>query len=62
MQEETQMSLISLSQMFTKLCLNVINPNTMLVLKVKFVETMFTLKKVFLLACFDVMTHVKGIC
>jgi hypothetical protein len=33
----------------------------MLVLRVKFVEMMSTLKKVFLPACFDVMTHVKGI-
>ncbi len=61
MQEKTHMSLISLSQMFTKFCLKVTNPNTMLVLRVKFVETMYTLEKVFPLACFDVMKNVKGI-
>jgi hypothetical protein len=33
----------------------------MLVLRVKFVETMYTLQKVFPLACFDVMKNVKGI-
>jgi hypothetical protein len=61
MQEETQMSLISLSHMFTKLCLKVIDPNTMLMLKKQFVETMSTVNKVFLPTSFDVMTHVKGI-
>jgi hypothetical protein len=47
--------------MCTKLYLKVIDPNTMLMLKKQFVETMSTLNKVFLPACFDVMTHVKGI-
>lgn len=57
MQEETQMFLISLSMVFTKHCLKVIGPNTMLVLRVKVVETIFDLKKVFPFTCFDVMTH-----
>jgi hypothetical protein len=56
MQEETQMFLISLSLVFTKHCLKVIGLNTMLVPRVK-VETIFDLKKVFPLTCFDVMTH-----
>jgi hypothetical protein len=51
------MFLISLSLMFTKHCLKVIGPNTMLVLRVKVAETIFDLKKVFPLTCFDVMTH-----
>jgi hypothetical protein len=56
MQENTQMFLISLSLVFTKHCLKVIGLNTMLVPRVK-VETIFDLKKVFPLTCFDVMTH-----
>ncbi len=51
------MFFINLSRVFTKLCLKVIDPNTMLVLRAKVVETMSTLKKVYPLACFDVMTH-----
>ncbi len=34
-----------------------IDLSTMQVLKVKVVETMLTLEKVFPLACFDIMTH-----
>jgi hypothetical protein len=51
------MSLIRLSQVFNKLCLNVINNNTMQVLRVEVVETMSTLEKIFPPTYFDVMTH-----
>lgn len=57
MEEEVQMSLISLSQMFNQLYIKVIDPNNIDVLKVKVVETKSTLEKVFLPTCFDVMTH-----
>lgn len=51
------MSLISLSRMFKKLCAKVIDPNTTQVLKLKVVEIMSTLKKIFPPTSFDVMTH-----
>jgi len=57
MQDETLMSLIRLNRVFNKLCLKVINPNTMVTLRVKVVETMAMLEKLFPLVCFDVMTH-----
>jgi hypothetical protein len=43
--------------MFKKLCAKVIDPNTMQVLKVKVLENMSTLKKIFRPTSFDVMTH-----
>jgi hypothetical protein len=51
------MPLINLSRVFTKFCLKVIDLKSMPVLKVEVVKTMSTLKKVFHLACFDVITH-----
>jgi len=57
MQEVTRMSFIRLSQVFNKLCLKVIDPSTMPVLRAKVVNTMSTLEKIFPLECFDVMTH-----
>jgi hypothetical protein len=39
MQEETQMSLISLSRVFNKICLKVIDPSMMEVLKEEVAET-----------------------
>jgi hypothetical protein len=49
MQEETRMSLISLSWVFNKICLKVIDPSMMEVLKEEVVETMSSFKKKFLL-------------
>jgi hypothetical protein len=49
MQEETRMSLISLSWVFNKICLKVIDPSMMEVLKEEVVETMSSLEKNFLL-------------
>ncbi len=49
MQEETSMSLISVSQVFNKICLKVIDPSMMEVLKEEFAETMSSLEKKFLL-------------
>jgi hypothetical protein len=51
------MSLIKLSQVFNKLCLKVIDPNTMQVLRAKVVEIMSRLETIFLPSCFDVMIH-----
>jgi hypothetical protein len=45
MQEETQMSLISLSRVFNKFCLKVIDPRMMEVLKEEVAETMSPLEK-----------------
>ncbi len=49
MQEETRMSLISLSWVFNKIFLKVIDPSMMEVLKEEVVETMSSFKKKFLL-------------
>jgi hypothetical protein len=57
MQEETRMPLISLSQVFNKVCLKVIDPSMMEVLKEEVAETMSSLEKSFLHTYFDVMTH-----
>ncbi len=51
------MALSSLSQVFNKLYLKVIDPNTMQVLKVEVAEIMSILEKVFPPTCFDIMTH-----
>ncbi len=57
MQEKTRMFLIRPNRVSNKLCLKVINPSTMQVLRVKVVEIMSMLEKVFPPTCFDVMTH-----
>ncbi len=44
-QEETQMSLISLIRVFNKICLKVIDPSMMEVLKEEVAETMWSLEK-----------------
>ncbi len=51
------MSFISLNGVFKKICFKVIDPKIAPMLKLKCVETIFTLEKVFPPACFDVMTH-----
>jgi hypothetical protein len=51
------MALFSLSWVFYKLCAKVVDPQSMQVLKSKASKTMSTIKKVFPLACFDVMTQ-----
>jgi hypothetical protein len=57
MQEETIMSFIRVSKVFSKLCLKVIDPSTMQVLNAEVVEPMSMLEKVFPPTYFDVMTH-----
>jgi hypothetical protein len=57
MQDEAQMFLVKLSQMFNNFFLKVIDRSTMATLRVEVAKTMAMLEKVFPLACFNVMTH-----
>jgi hypothetical protein len=57
MQDETRMSLISLSRVFNKLYLKVIDPSKMEVLKDKVAKTMSSLAKNIPPICFNVMTR-----
>jgi hypothetical protein len=57
MQEEICTSLISLSKVFNEICVKVIDPNIMQMIREEVVETISSIEKVFPLAMFVVMTH-----